>query len=139
MGAMKTTSLTVVLALGVLLAGCASPSPPRRFASVTGLRPEKAAYYRELHAKPWAGVIAKLKECGFRNYSIHLKEIDGKPYLFSYFEYVGPDFEADAKKMAADPETRRWWRETDPCQVPLPDAAAKGKIWSDAEEVFYMP
>ena len=138
MGAMKTSSLTIALALGVLLHGCASPSPPRRFASVTGLRPEKAARYRELHGKPWPGVIAKLKECGIRNYSIHVKEIDGKPYLFSYFEYTGRDFPADMKKMADDPETGRWWKETDPCQAPLPDAAAKGKIWSDAEEVFYM-
>ena len=42
------------------------------------------------------------------------------------------------KKMAADPETQRWWKETDPCQQPLPDAAARGKIWSDAKEVFYL-
>lgn len=38
--------------------------------------------------------------------------------------------------MASDTLTQRWWRETDPCQQPLPDAAAKGKMWSDAEEVF---
>ena len=38
--------------------------------------------------------------------------------------------------MAADPETQRWWKETDPCQSPLPDAAAKGKIWSDTKEVY---
>jgi len=33
---------------------------------------------------------------------------------------------------------QRWWKETDPCQQPLPDAAAKGKIWSDTKEVFYL-
>jgi hypothetical protein len=37
------------------------------------------------------------------------------------------------KKMAADPETQRWWTETDPCQSPFRDAAAKGKIWSDTK------
>jgi hypothetical protein len=42
------------------------------------------------------------------------------------------------KKMAADPETQRWWKETDPCQSPLPDAAAKGKIWSDMKEVYHL-
>ena len=40
---------------------------------------------------------------------------------------------------AADPETQRWWKETDPCQNPLPDAAARGKIWSDVTEVFHLP
>lgn len=27
--------------------------------------------------------------------------------------------------MAADSTTQRWWKETDPCQQPLPDAAEK--------------
>jgi hypothetical protein len=26
-----------------------------------------------------------------------------------------------------------------PCQSPLPDAAANGKIWSDAKEVCFLP
>jgi L-rhamnose mutarotase len=70
--------------------------------------------------------------------SIHKREIEGKPYLFLYLEYVGDDFEADMAAMAADPETQRWWKETDPCQIPLPDAAAKGTIWSETEELFYL-
>ena len=79
-----------------------------------------------------------LKKCHVRDYSIYEREIGGKIYLFSYLEYTGRDFDADMKKMAADPETRRWWKETDPCQAPLPDAAAKGKIWSDTKEVFHL-
>ena len=45
---------------------------------------------------------------------------------------------ADMKKMAADAETQRWWKETDPCQSPLPDAAAAGKIWGDTKEVYFL-
>ena len=82
--------------------------------------------------------MKQLKACHIQNYSIFEKEIDGKLYLFSYLEYTGNDFDADMKKMAADPETQRWWKETDPCQRPLPDAAARGKIWSDTQEVFYL-
>jgi L-rhamnose mutarotase len=130
--------LTCLLLAG-LLAGCATASKePKRFAWVTGLKPEKAAYYRDLHAHPWPSVMKQIKESHIQNYSIYLKEIDGKLYLFSYLEYTGKDFDADMKKMAADPETQRWWKETDPCQQPLPDAAARGKIWSDAQEVFYL-
>jgi L-rhamnose mutarotase len=109
----------------------------KRFGMVTGLKPEKLAYYRQLHAAAWPGVLKKVKECNIRNYSIYLKEIDGKPYLFSYFEYTGDNFDADMKKMAADSTTRRWWKETDPCQQPLPDAASKGQIWSGMDEVFH--
>ena len=109
----------------------------KRYGSITGLKPEKMAYYKELHANAWVGVLKKIKESNIQNYSIYVKEIEGKPYLFSYFEYVGNDFDKDMQSMASDTLTQRWWRETDPCQQPLPDAAAKGKIWSDVEEVFH--
>ncbi|MCX8037169.1 MAG: L-rhamnose mutarotase [Candidatus Sumerlaeia bacterium] len=123
--------------LAILAVGCATPQP-KRYAWVTGLKPEKAEYYKQLHANPWPGVNRMLKEVHIQNYSIYLKEIEGKLYLFSYLEYTGKDFEADMKKMAADPETQRWWKETDPCQIPLPDAARQGKIWSDAIEVYHL-
>ncbi|KAA3661094.1 MAG: L-rhamnose mutarotase [Calditrichaeota bacterium] len=110
----------------------------KRYGSITGLRPEKAAYYKKLHAACWPGVQRQITECNIQNYSIFLKEIDGKLFLFSYFEYTGSDFDADMKKMAADPETQNWWKETDPCQKPLPDAMQKGEIWSMAEEVFHQ-
>jgi L-rhamnose mutarotase len=115
-----------------------TPSEVKRYAWITGLKDSMIGRYEELHANPWPGVTAKLKECNIRNYSIYEREIDGKTYLFSYLEYTGSDFEADMKKMAADPETQRWWLETDPCQQPLPDAAAQGKIWSDLKEVFHL-
>ena len=127
----------LTLAVAILLVSCAAPPPAKRFGSVTGLKPQKEAYYRQLHAAPWPSILAKIKECNIRNYSIYRSEIGGQTYLFSYFEYVGKDFAADMKKMAADPETRRWWKETDPCQLPLPAARKKHGIWADAEEVFH--
>ena len=125
----------------LLLAGCAGVQHHHtaRYAWVTGLKPEKAAYYQQLHAHPWPGVLKQIKAGHIRNYSIYLREIEGKLFLFSYLEYTGDDFAGDMKRMAADPETQRWWKETDPCQIPLPEAAAKGKIWADAQEVFHLP
>lgn len=127
-----------------ILAACQTDSKEKnagqtsqRFGAVTGLHPEKVDYYKQLHANTWPGVLKKIEECNIRNYSIYLHEIEGKPYLFSYFEYVGLDYEEDMKKMAADSVTKRWWRETDPCQNPLPEAAVKGKIWANMEEVFH--
>ena len=73
----------------------------------------------------------KIKENG------DFKKIEDKYYLFSYYEYIGDNYELDMKKIASDSVTQRWWRETDPCQQPLPDAAAKGETWSRMEEVFH--
>lgn len=61
---------------------------------------------------------------------------DGAHYLFSYFEYIGEDFEADMAKMAADPETQRWWEACKPCHEPLSDRNP-GEWWANMEEVFH--
>lgn len=110
----------------------------QRFGMVTGIKDDQIDYYKKLHAAIWPGVAKKIKECHIRNYSIYLKEIDHKHYLFSYFEYTGNDFTKDMQLMAADTTTQRWWRETAPTQIPLPDAAAKNETWSRAEEVFFL-
>lgn len=110
---------------------------PKRFGSITGLKPEKIAYYKELHGNAWPSVLKKIKECNIRNYSIYLQKIGDAYYLFSYFEYTGNNFEEDMKKMADDPNTQKWWKETDPCQQPLPQEGSKKEIWLGMEEVFH--
>ena len=109
----------------------------QRYGLVILLHPEKVAYYRELHAAVWPGVLKRIEECHIRNYSIYLKEIEpGRFCLFSYFEYTGVDFAADMARMAADPETQRWWCETDPCQKPVP-LHGENEWWSRMDEVFH--
>jgi len=134
----KLLNCTLPLLVLVFLSGCATTQPPvTRYAWVTGLKPEKIERYEYLHSHPWPAINKMIKDCHIQNYSIYEREIDGKTYLFSYLEYTGTDFAGDMKKMAADPETQRWWKETDPCQLPLPAARKKGGIWADAEEVFH--
>nr|WP_084406847.1 L-rhamnose mutarotase [Pedobacter panaciterrae] len=132
--------ILIVFFAGFFLSGCKEKTKPvdvKRFASITGLKPEKLDYYKQLHANAWPSVLKKIKECNIRNYSIYLQKLGDAYYLFSYFEYTGVDMDADMKKMADDPETQRWWKETDPCQQPLPEAAAKKQIWTDMEQVFH--
>jgi L-rhamnose mutarotase len=128
-------------ALGlVTLLGASARAPERveRYGMVIGIQPDKIDHYKQLHAAAWPGVLAKIKECHIRNYSIYLREVEkGQYLLFSYFEYTGDDFAADMAKMAADPETQRWWRETDPCQSPLP-TRGPDEFWSRMEEVFHL-
>jgi L-rhamnose mutarotase len=134
----KITKTTIVLMLSALLAGCAASKPPQHFAWVTGLKTDKAARYEYLHAHVWPGVNKMIKECHIQNFSIHECNINGRLYLFAYLEYTGTNFDADMNKIASDPVTQSWWKQTDPCQTPLPDAA-KGKIWSDTKEVYFLP
>ncbi len=104
----------------------------QRFGMVIRVRPEKLEEYRRLHAAVWPGVLATIRACNIRNYSIYYK--DG--FLFSYFEYTGSDYAADMQKMAADPNTQAWWKLTDPCQEPL-ETAKPGEWWASMEEFFH--
>ena len=109
----------------------------QRYGMVLGLRPEKVAEYKQLHAAAWPDVLKMIKECHIQNYSIYLRTLDdGQPYLFSYFEYVGADFAADMARMAADATTQRWWACCKPCQEPLA-TRAPDEWWSSMEEVFH--
>lgn len=104
----------------------------KRYGSIIRVVPEKLDEYKRLHAAVWPGVLKMIRECNIRNYSIFYK--DG--LLFSYYEYIGNDYAADMAKMAADPETQRWWKITDPCQLPL-DTRQDGERWASMEEVFH--
>lgn len=141
---MKNLKISItVLALSLFFTACnqaleKKEASVQRFGSITGLKPEKMEYYKKLHAAVWPQVQKQITQSNIHNYSIYLKEIEGKQYLFSYFEYTGKDFASDMKKMAADTTTQRWWKETAPTQIPLPDAAARGETWSSMEEVFHQ-
>ena len=134
----KALALIVLLAGSVVLFLAAFSEPKvERYGMVIGLKPEKAEYYKKLHAAAWPGVLNKIKERNIRNYSIYLKEMEpGRIYLFSYFEYAGNDFAADMARMAADPLTQKWWKETDPCQYAVPLRGDK-EWWSRMAEVFH--
>ena len=105
----------------------------QRYGQVIQLRPEHKAEYVRYHAAVWPGVLKTIAECGIRNYSIFLRN----GVLFAYFEYHGSDFSADMKKMAADPETQRWWAIMDPMQAVMSDAGP-GEKWSEMTEVFHF-
>ena len=104
-----------------------------RFASVIGIKPENHAEYERLHADVWPDVLSKIYECNIRNYSINRYG----NLLFSYFEYVGTNFDDDMAKMAADPMTQKWWDVCKPLQSPVPDRA-DGEWWATIPEVFHV-
>lgn len=105
----------------------------QRFGSVIAVKKEHLEEYKYYHAHPWEEVNEQIKECGIQNYSIYYK--DG--YLFSYYEYIGMDYEKDMEKMAADPMTQKWWDIVKPFQQPL-ETRKDGEWWANMEEVYHL-
>jgi L-rhamnose mutarotase len=106
----------------------------KRYGMAIKIKPENLHEYKRLHADVWPDVLKMIGECNIRNYSIYHK--DGM--MFSYFEYVGDDFDADMAKMAADPTTQKWWDVCKPLLDPL-ETRAPEEFWANMEEVFHCP
>lgn len=107
----------------------------QRMGMVIGIRPDKLALYKELHAKPWPEMNAALNAANIHNYSIYLREPEG--LLFGYWEYRGSDFEADMKALGELAVTKRWLALTDPCQAKLA-SAGPDEWWAFMPEVYHL-
>lgn len=108
----------------------------QRIGMVIGMRPDRITAYEALHAASNAGVRDLLTKYHMHNFSIFLHQLDnGGYYLFGYYEYTGEDYQADMKKLAAEPRNQEWLSTTDPMQIPLPGE----KSWSMMDEVYYNP
>lgn len=105
----------------------------QRFCQVIRLLPEAREEYIRYHEAVWPSVLATIAACNIHNYSIYLHD----DLLIAYFEYRGSDYAADMRKMAADPETQRWWRVTDAMQQVLP-GTPEGSKWLEVPEVFHV-
>ena len=105
-----------------------------KFGQIGKLKPEKIEEYIELHANTWPGVLKTITECNLRNYSIFIQG----DLLFSYYEYIGEDYEADMEKMAADPVTQDWWKCTHPCfEAYAIDPGSE--FYHDMKQIFNHP
>lgn len=104
-----------------------------RHVQVTGLRPEHRDRYLELHAAVWPEIERTIRDCNIRDYSIH---VIGDT-LIGVFDYVGDDFEADMRRMAADERTREWWALTSVCQAP-PQGASIDAPWVEVPAVWTL-
>jgi L-rhamnose mutarotase len=92
------------------------------------VRPDRLAEYRARHREVWPEMLAALREAGWRNYSLFLRE-DG--LLIGYVET--DDFEAAQRAMAATEVNERWQRD----MAPFFDARADHALVR-LEEVFHL-
>jgi L-rhamnose mutarotase len=77
-------------------------------------------------------VLEQIAKSNIRNYSIFRMG----DLLFSYFEYVGNDFEADMAAMGDDPTTQEWWKVCTPLQRQIP-GTPENEWWMTIPEVFH--
>jgi L-rhamnose mutarotase len=92
------------------------------------VRPERLEEYRARHRDVWPEMLAALREAGWRNYSLFLRD-DG--LLVGYVET--DDFEAAQRAMAATDVNDRWQRDMAPFFDARPDHALVR-----LEEVFHL-
>jgi len=103
-----------------------------RYCQLIGIRADQIPEYERLHAAVWPEVLATIRDCNIRNYSIYRHDT----MLIAYLEYHGLDYPADMAKMAADPKTQAWWALCKPMQQPLADGTPD-EWWTAVPEVFH--
>lgn len=104
----------------------------KRVCFVLQVRPEKLAEYKERHREVWPEMQQALRETGWGNYSLFLRE-DG--LLVGYLET--DDFEHARSGMAAREVNRRWQSEMESYFM-NPPGVQPDQAMKPLEEVFHL-
>ena len=103
----------------------------KKIGQICGITAENAKKYIEYHNNIPKEIKELITACNIRNYRIFYRN----GILFSYYEYVGEDYDADMQKMAANEDNQKWWDLVKPIMSPLPDRK-DGEFWADMELIF---
>jgi L-rhamnose mutarotase len=95
------------------------------------VRPERLAEYKERHRAVWPEMLAALRDTGWRNYSLFLRD-DG--LLIGYVE--ADDLDAARAGMAGTDVNARWQAEMAPFFADLEGRPDEGFLL--LEEVFHL-
>lgn len=96
------------------------------------VKPEKLDEYKERHKAVWPEMLQALRETGWHNYSIFLRE-DG--LFVGYFET--PNYERAIAEMAKREVNARWQREVEQYFEALGDRRPE-ELFRRLEQVFYL-
>ncbi len=102
----------------------------KRIIMYSKLKKEKIEEYVKLHKNPWPEILTLISECNITNYSISIRGDE----LYTYYEYVGDDYDADMNRMDNSEDMQRWWKYTKPCFL----YHDRGEYYEDLEEIFYL-
>ena len=96
------------------------------------VKPERLAEYKERHKAVWPDMLQALRETGWHNYSLYLRD-DG--LLVGYFET--PDYQSALAGMAKREVNERWQRDMAPFFDNL-EGQRPDEGFLRLEEVFYL-
>ncbi len=103
-----------------------------RYCLLGHVRPDRLAEYRERHAAVWPELLRALRDAGWRNYSLFLRE-DG--LLIGYAE--ADDLAAAQVRVAGTEVNARWQAAMAELFADL-DGAAPDVSWELVPEVFHL-
>ena len=103
----------------------------KRYGFIGYLKPEMKDAYIEAHKKIPERIAELIRDCNIRDYGIFC----GGDTLFTYYEYIGTDYDADMKKMAADAGNKKWWDFVCPM---FNISKTSGECWSEIPCIFYQ-
>ena len=104
----------------------------QRICFVLQVKPERLGEYKERHRHVWPEMLSALRETGWGNYSLFLRE-DG--LLVGYLETE--DFERAQAGMARCEVNERWQREMGDFFL-QPDGSLPDRAMRPLEEVFHL-
>jgi len=104
----------------------------QRVCFVLQVKPERLTEYKDRHRTVWPEMLAALRETGWANYSLFLRD-DG--LLVGYLET--DDFERARAEMAQREVNERWQREMGGFFV-QPDGVLPDRAMQPLEEVFHL-
>lgn len=103
------------------------------FGQIGRLKTDKIQDYESLHAQPWPEVMNVLHSGNLQNYSIFREGT----LVFSYYEYIGDDYEADMEKMGKDESMQRWLSLTRPCFEEF-GIRSDSIYYADMKQLFFL-
>ena len=103
-----------------------------RVCFLSKVKPERLAEYKERHKAVWPDMLEALRETGWHNYSLFLRD-DG--LLVGYFET--PDYQSALAGMAKREVNERWQRDMAPFFENL-EGQRPDEGFLRLEEVFYL-
>ena len=103
-----------------------------RYCFLLQVRPDRLDEYKERHRTVWPDMLAALRDTGWRNYSLHLRD-DG--LLVGYVE--ADDLAAAQRAMAATEVNARWQAEMAPFFAGL-DGRPPDEGFLVLEEIFHL-
>ena len=103
----------------------------KRIAFQFKVRPDRIAEYKDNHKHVWPEMLAALRDSGWRNYTLFMRE-DG--LIFGYFE-TNLSLDVALANMAAMPVNTRWQE----FMTPFTDSNARpDETFVELEEYFHL-